>query len=113
MPHPNILKFWKRGEKMNNFIKMNLPVTEILAGLAEEASELAQAALKLRRVFDKTNPTPKSEEEAIECLYEEIADVKLYLSMIDIPNVYIDEIMQTKEKRWALRLLAHDNNQRA
>jgi hypothetical protein len=29
-----------------------LPKTEILAQLAEEASELAQAALKLRRALD-------------------------------------------------------------
>lgn len=40
-----------------------LPKTEILAQLAEEASELAQAALKLRRALDGTNPTPKSVEE--------------------------------------------------
>ena len=40
-----------------------LPKTEILAQLAEEASELAQAALKLLRALDGTNPTPKSVEE--------------------------------------------------
>jgi hypothetical protein len=40
-----------------------LPKTEILAQLAEEASELAQAALKLRRALDGTNPTPKCVEE--------------------------------------------------
>lgn len=40
-----------------------LPKTEILAQLAEEASELAQAALKLRRALDGTNPTPKNVEE--------------------------------------------------
>lgn len=39
-----------------------LSKTEILAQLAEEASELAQAALKLRRAMDGTNPTPKSVE---------------------------------------------------
>lgn len=37
----------------------NLPKAEILAQLAEETSELAQAALKLRRAIDKENPTPK------------------------------------------------------
>lgn len=35
-----------------------LPREKILAQLAEEASELAQAALKLRRALDGTNPTP-------------------------------------------------------
>ena len=52
-----------------------LPETEILAQLAEEASELAQAALKLRRALDGTNPTPKSVEECEENLLEELADI--------------------------------------
>ncbi len=40
------------------YIKEHLPKAEILCQLAEEASELAQAALKLRRALDGTNPTP-------------------------------------------------------
>jgi hypothetical protein len=43
-----------------------LPLTELLAGVAEEAAELAQAALKLRRAYDGTNPTPKPINEAID-----------------------------------------------
>lgn len=35
-----------------------LPETEILAQMAEEAAELAKAALKLRRAKDGVNPTP-------------------------------------------------------
>ena len=89
---------------MSNNIRRKMPVTELLAGLAEECSELAQAALKLRRVFDQKNPTPMSEEEAIKHLYEEIADVKLYCSQLDIPARYISEIMERKEKRWEERL---------
>ena len=87
-----------------NIIKKEIPVTELLAGLAEEASELAQAALKLRRVFDKTNPTPAKEEEAIEHLWEEIADVKLYVSMLDVNPREISRIMSEKQKRWESRL---------
>ena len=87
-----------------NIIKKEIPVTELLAGLAEEASELAQAALKLRRVFDKTNPTPTNEEEAIEHLWEEIADVKLYVSMLDVNPREISRIMCEKQKRWESRL---------
>ena len=94
---------------MNSIIKKKMPVTELLAGLAEECSELAQASLKLRRVFDKTNPTPTSEEDALEAFYEEIADVRLYLRMIDIPQKYIDEIMNEKEKRWERRLKYAEN----
>lgn len=87
-----------------NIIKKSMPVTELLAGLAEEASEVAQAALKLRRVFDQTNPTPMKEEEALEKFYEEVADIQLYLTMIDIPWNYIKEIAQRKRKRWEERI---------
>lgn len=91
-----------------NLIKKQMPVTELLAGLAEECAELAQAALKLRRVFDGTNPTPVKEEDAIERFYEEIADVKLYCSQLDIPARYISEIMDRKQKRWEERLCMHN-----
>lgn len=39
-----------------------LPEEELLAQLAEECSEAAKAALKLRRARDGVNPTPVSEE---------------------------------------------------
>lgn len=85
-------------------IKDRIPVVERLAGLAEECSELAQAALKLRRVYDQTNPTPVSEEDAIEHLYEEVADMSLYLNLLDINWNAVREIMREKEKRWEVRL---------
>ena len=91
-----------------NIIKRKVPVTELLAGLAEECTELAQAALKLRRVFDGTNPTPVKEEDAIDRLYEEMADVKLYCSMLNVNSKYISDVMQKKQKRWEGRLLAND-----
>ena len=92
-----------------NIIKQSMPISELLAGLAEECSELAQAALKLRRVYDKRNPTPVKEEEAQEDLYEEIADVKLYVSMLDLNPRYISEIMRKKQSRWESRLAGRDN----
>lgn len=85
-------------------IKKKIPVAELMAGLAEECCELAQAALKLRRVWDKTNPTPVNEETAIDRLYEEIADVRLYLNQIDLNVDSIEEIMKAKEERWKSRL---------
>ena len=63
----------RQDEKMG--IKEILPETEILALLAEEAAELAQAALKLRRVLDGTNPTPVTEGAARNDLVEEYGDV--------------------------------------
>ena len=92
------------GEHMSSIIRRKMPMVERLAGLAEEACELAQAALKLRRVFDGTNPTPKREEDAIDDLIEEIADVNLYLSIIDYSKCEVDRIMKQKKERWERRL---------
>ena len=97
-----ILNIRKDG-KMSE-IRKAIPLPELMAGLAEECSELAQAALKLRRVWDKTNPTPMTEDMAIERLYEEIADVRLYLNQIDINMASIEEIMAQKEARWKRRI---------
>lgn len=101
-----------------------LPKTEILAQLAEEASELAQAALKLRRALDGTNPTrrvryepdTKSVEECLENIQEEMADVFVCLTMfgksaerdgILIYNRYMEKVIKIedeKEARWLSRL---------
>ena len=53
---------------------------EILCQLAEEAAELSQAALKLRRALTGTNPTPVTAEKALEGLCEEMADVDIALN---------------------------------
>lgn len=98
-----------------------LPKTEILAQLAEEASELAQAALKLRRALDGTNPTPKNVEECLENIQEEMADVFVCLTMfgksaerdgILIYNRYMEKVIKIKyekEARWLSRLEAKEN----
>lgn len=56
-------------------IKDYLGEAEVLAQMAEEAAELAQAALKLRRAIDGKNPTPKSIEYCRKGLVEEYSDV--------------------------------------
>lgn len=93
----------ERVEIMNE-IKQAIPLPELMAGLAEECCELAQAALKLRRVWDKTNPTPTPEDLAIDRFYEEIADVQLYLNQIDVNVKSIRETMERKEERWKERI---------
>ena len=47
----------------------------LLDQLAEEASELTKAALKLSRILRGENPTPVTEQEAINDLIEEYSDV--------------------------------------
>ena len=86
-------------------IEEKVPLTERLAGLAEEASELAQAALKYRRALDGTNPTPVDEDVAYERLLEEIADVRLYVQTLPLNEKYIAYVMDQKKKRWKERLL--------
>lgn len=89
--------------KMNE-IRNKLGIPELLAGLAEEAAELSQAALKYRRALDGKNPTPITDDEAYERLCEEIADVKLYVSMLDLNAMHISGIMQQKMRRWKDRM---------
>ena len=56
------------------YIAENLSDEDILCQIAEEAAELAKAALKLRRAITQTNPTPVSDEEAVDSIIEEYAD---------------------------------------
>ena len=83
---------------------------EILAQLAEEASELAQAALKLRRAIDGKNHTPSSISECEAAMDEEIADVWLCIREVgfsDDDHLMIQgEIMTEKCDRWLSRLNA-------
>ena len=54
----------------------NIGTTAMLEQMAEEAAELAQAALKLARVLRAENPTPVTLEEAKMNLTAEFTDVQ-------------------------------------
>ena len=77
---------------------------ELLAGLAEEAAELAQAALKLRRTLDGRNPTPVSTGDASRKLNEEFADVLLCAAVLGFAREEIARIIREKAARWSTRL---------
>lgn len=87
-------------------IKEYLGESEMLCQLAEEAAELSQAALKLRRALTGINPTPVTAEEARANLVEEIADVYnvsgFLLETEDFLEIY--DIVQRKRERWLNRL---------
>ena len=82
---------------------------EIACGLAEEASELAQAALKYRRTLKTSmNVTPVSRQEALDNINEEICDVLMYFIVMGYP---IESLLSRahnnpKWTRWAERLKA-------
>ena len=102
---PTAAQRWTEGTKVNeNFekIKGRLGEAEVLAQLAEECTELAQAALKLRRALDGKNPTPNTEEERRRALLEEYTDVVHCALVLDL-EMDLDQIRK-KTERWMRRL---------
>ena len=91
-----------------NIIRAHLDRQELLAQLAEEAAELAQAALKLRRACAAGNPTPVGARLAFENLVEEMADVSVCIHVLDFDDHDTADrcrrIMRRKLERWAVRL---------
>ena len=97
-----------------DFISETLSERELLEQLAEESSELSQAALKLIRAAKyNDNPTPTKEKEAIENLVEEYGDVLAVWKVIkeSISKVDMEENRQAmyrkpekKLRRWSERL---------
>lgn len=80
----------------------------LLEQLAEECVELAHVALKMARIIREENPTPKTLDETLPNLIEEVADVSLCLDVldgiIDFENTPIGEIKKEKCKRWVKRI---------
>lgn len=102
-----------------DYIASKLSKEEILCQLAEEAAELAQAALKLRRALTETNPTPYSADAATDDFLTEIAAVTVakdaYFELIANtnfgkgtrgPRMYVEYIADVKSRRWVERLKA-------
>ena len=88
------------------YIRNQVPYGEQLAQLAEEAMELGQAALKLRRVLDGSNPTPTPLGVALASFKEELADVLLCLRVLgyEPPLPEVEPTIKAKLQRWASRL---------
>lgn len=73
-----------------------------LEQLAEECTELAQAALKYSRKLRGNNPTPKTIEELEADLTEEFTDVTVCAMCLKLCADY--EVMFSKMKRWQERI---------
>lgn len=71
----------------------------VLEQLAEECTELAQAALKLSRILREENPTPVSRKEARERLVDEKQDVMNCLYVHGNVGLNYDKL-----KRWEDRI---------
>ena len=96
-------------EEEKKFIKDVLDTEDYLCGLAEEASELSQAALKFRRASGYgLNRTPITMEQANKNIEEEIIDVLMYLMVgyneNEIYGFMYKASTNPKWTRWADRI---------
>lgn len=93
------------------YICQNEPFENRIQQLAEEAAELAQAALKYNRSLGNGCYTPVSRKDAADSLMEEMADVLLCMAAA-FPDterykdfhVNLARIHKEKETRWVERL---------
>lgn len=79
-----------------------------LEQLAEEAAELAQAALKVARIVRHKNPTPIDYETAFYSLIEELGDVRVCIKVLESFYGKLDtqETEKQKLERWQQRVHA-------
>ena len=91
-----------------DFIRGQVGERELYAQLAEEATELAHAALKMRRTLSNENPTPVQKDDAHKALLEECADVVLCMRALNLWTLttwlQVKLIMRRKLFRWIRRL---------
>lgn len=90
-------------------IVRRIGIPAVLETCAEECNELAKVCLKLSRKLRNEQPTPKTKEEILNELTEEIADVVACLEVLsDETNLIavdlIDTIADSKRKRWIRRI---------
>lgn len=94
-------------------IKDRIGEAAVLEQLAEECTELAQAALKMARIERGENPTPVTMKKAKENLEEEIADVYVCLNVLGVEVTPSDESLlfriMGKMCRWDARLQEREN----
>ena len=80
----------------------DVPKPALYEQLAEESVELAKAALKMSRVIRGENPTPVTQEEAVEMVGEELSDLFTVCAVLNVgPEI---GRMMPKMRRWAGRL---------
>lgn len=77
----------------------------IMLQLAEECTEVAQQAIKIVRIRDGENPTPITQNEAINNLHGELGDLFACLAcLIGVDNDIVDKIKSQRLDRWRKRL---------
>ena len=91
-------------EDKKEFVSNEINRSALYEHLAEEASELAQAALKVARIQRGENPCGTEIEEALDNMVEEFTDVMLVSDIIGYEKN--ETIYAYKLNRWVDRILA-------
>lgn len=87
------------------FIREQLSSADQFGQVAEEAVELAHAAMKMQRILNGTNPTPVTEKEAMGKVMEEICDLYNALEVLKMDvNLRYEQIRKKKMVRWVERI---------
>lgn len=98
-------------QEIFDFISDNVSGRSVLEQLAEEASELAQASLKMIRTMEGSdNPTNITFCEAMKKLQEEYTDVTLLCDVLGLDrskNLYIKKLL-----RWEWRIMENEKSQK-
>lgn len=106
-----------RNDDYLDYISDHLTTRELLEQVAEEATELAQAALKAcRTLMDSNNPAQMSEGQARSCIEDEMVDVLIaYCALSDGfsagANSLLDCHASPKWERWYERLKGANDGQ--
>ena len=87
------------------YIREQLSPADQFGQVAEEAVELAHAAMKMQRILTGTNPTPVTEKEAMGKVMEEICDLYNALEVLKLDvNLKYEGIRKKKMARWVERI---------
>lgn len=105
----DVSKSQNEVNRQNQTIIERIGVPAFLEQIAEECAELAQAALKTARKYRGENPTPKTIDECLDSLQEEMADVMLCMDeWFDYREKdFLAGVCMTKQEkleRWKQRL---------
>lgn len=85
-------------------ISNRLTVCDRLCQLAEECAELAQAALKTKRVLEGRNPANTNIQDALSNLQEEVGDVLICVTVLSPDFTIETDTPLPKLQRWVSRL---------
>lgn len=87
------------------FVREQMAPAALFGQLAEEAVEVAHAAMKMQRILTGTNPTPITEKEAMGCCLEEICDLYNALEVLKLDvSLKYEGIRKKKMARWVERI---------